>query len=81
MDRTRTRCSVEVGIDPQTGLPDQLLMTILIGRKNLKGTTISADRAFSDGVEHIVFNYSYQLDSSEPVESFQIPPQAKKLLR
>jgi len=56
-------------------------MTILIGRKNLKGTTISADRAFSDGVEHIVFNYSYQLDSSEPVEAFQIPPQAKKLLR
>ncbi|MDE0960181.1 MAG: hypothetical protein OSB09_05315 [Planctomycetota bacterium] len=56
-------------------------MTILIGRKSLKGGSISADQAFSDGVEHIVFNYSYKFDSSEPVEAFQIPLQVKKLLR
>lgn len=81
MDRTRARCSIEVGIDRETMLPDEILMKVLIGRKSQDEKVIPESQAFSDGVEHIVFSYSYQLDSSEPVEEFVIPIGAKKYLR
>lgn len=81
MDRTRARCSIEVGIDPETMLPDEIVMKVLIGRKSQDEKVIPESQAFSEGVEHIVFNYSYQIDSSEPVEEFVIPIGAKKYLK
>ena len=56
-------------------------MKVLIGRKSQDEKVIPESQAFSDGVEHIVFSYSYQIDSSEPVEEFVIPIGAKKYLK
>ena len=56
-------------------------MTVLVGRRNEQGRTAKGDAAFSEGVEHFVFNYFYQFDLSEKVEPVSLPEKVKKLLR
>lgn len=56
-------------------------MVVLVGRRNEHGRTAKGDAAFSEGVEHIVFNYSYQFDVSETVTPTTLPEAVKKLLK
>ncbi len=56
-------------------------MTVLVGRRNEHGKTAKGDAAFTEGVEHIVFNYLYEFDYSEKVAPFDLPEKVKKLLR
>lgn len=81
MDRTRARCSIEVGIDQKTSLPESILMTVLIGRRNEHGRTAKGDAAFSDGVEHIVFSYEYKLDTDKETEPMDLPDRVKRMLK
>ena len=81
MDRTQSRCDLELLFDKETRQPLELTMTVLVGRRNEQGRTAKGDAAFSEGVEHIVFNYFYQFDLSEKVEAVSLPEKVKKLLR
>ncbi|NCG13795.1 MAG: hypothetical protein GWP38_10675 [Planctomycetia bacterium] len=56
-------------------------MLIMTGLKNDQGKTAKGDAAFSDGIEHVVFRYDYELDHSELIEGFEIPRSAQKMLR
>jgi hypothetical protein len=81
VDRTRARCSVEVGFDKKTKLPDSVVMTVLIGRRNEHGRTAKGDAAFGEGVEHIVFTYDYKIDTDSKVKVFSLPREARSLLK
>ncbi len=81
MDRTRARCTIEVGLNKETRLPTSLLMTVLIGRRDEQGKTQAGDAAFSDGVEHIVFTYDYKIGTDGKLESLVVPRSAQKLLK
>ena len=56
-------------------------MTVFIGRRNEQGRTAKGDAAFSEGVEHIVFTYDYQIDTTDKADAFNIPRPALKLLK
>ena len=81
MDRTRARCIIEVGLNKKSRLPESLLMTVFIGRRNEQGRTAKGDAAFSEGVEHIVLTYDYQIDTTDKADAFNIPRPALKLLK
>jgi len=81
VDRTQSRCSLEILFDPKLLQPIELNMTVLVGRRNKHGKTAKGDAAFTEGVEHIVFNYLYEFDHSEKVVPFDLPEKVKKLLR
>ena len=70
-----------MGIDQKTSLPESILMTILIGRRNEHGRTAKGDAAFSEGVEHIVFSYEYKLDTAKEIEPIDLPDRVKKMLK
>ena len=81
MDRTQTRCDLEILFDRDTRQPKEMMLRVLVGRRNQQGVTARGDAAFSEGVEHIVFNYSYQFDHSETVPPARLPEAVKKLLK
>lgn len=70
-----------MGIDQKTSLPESILMTVLIGRRNEHGRTAKGDAAFSDGVEHIVFSYEYKLDTAKETEPMDLPDRVKRMLK
>ncbi len=72
---------IDLDLDPETGLARKMEMLILTGLKNDQGKTAKGDAAFSDGIEHVVFRYDYELDHSELIEGFEIPRSAQKMLR
>lgn len=81
MDRTQSRCDLEILFDKDTHQPMQMTLRVLVGRRNQQGVTAKGDAAFSEGVEHIVFNYAYEFDFSERVAPAKLPEAVKKLLK
>ncbi|MDG1455286.1 MAG: hypothetical protein P8R38_03695 [Planctomycetota bacterium] len=81
VDKTQARSSIEIVFNKETFHPTSLEMTVLIGRKNAQGRTAKGDAAFSDGVEHVAFTYTYNFDTSKPVSFEPIPAKARQLLK
>lgn len=81
MDRTQSRCDLEILFDKETRQPSEMTLRVLIGRRNAQGVSAKGDAAFSEGVEHIVFNYLYQFDLSQKVTPAVLPEAVKKLLK
>lgn len=67
-------------LDYETGLAKKLELLIMTGMKNDQGRTAKGDAAFGDGIEHVVFRYSYDLQH-EKVDKFEIPRAAQKMLK
>ncbi len=61
--------------------PRKMELLVLTGMRNSEGKTAKGDAAFSNGVEHVVFRYEYEIDSSEAVDPFRVPFAASKLMR
>lgn len=61
--------------------PRKMELLVLTGMRNADGKTAKGDAAFSNGVEHVVFRYEYEIDSSEAVDPFKVPLAARKLMR
>lgn len=80
-DKTTTRCTFEIDLDPETRLPRSIQMTVLTGVKGDDGKTAKGDRAFKDGVEHVAFHFNYTIDTQSELASFDIPKEARKLMR
>ncbi|NCF98351.1 MAG: hypothetical protein GWP39_02430 [Planctomycetia bacterium] len=81
VDKTQAQSSLELVFNKETDPPTTLVLTVLIGRRNEHGKTAKGNAAFSDGVEHIAFTYSYQFDTSRSNSLDDIPLPVRKLLK
>lgn len=77
-----TRCTIEIDIDPKTQLPRSIQMIVLTG---VRGATDEkskeAGNSFAEGVEHVAFHFNYTIDPNHDVAKFEIPKEARKLMR
>jgi len=81
-DKSVTRCTIEIDIDPKTQLPRSIQMIVLTG---VRGATDEkskeAGKSFAEGVEHVAFHFNYTIDPNHDVAKFEIPKEARKLMR
>ncbi|HIN79648.1 MAG TPA: hypothetical protein EYN00_01090 [Planctomycetes bacterium] len=77
VDKTITRCLIDVDIDLETNLPRGIKMTVLTGVRG--GGKSSDGNAFGDN-EHVAFHFDYKLDPKKTVARFDIPREAQKLM-
>jgi hypothetical protein len=79
-DKSITRCTIDIDIDPKTQLPRGIQMKVLTG---VRGSTSegSKDKALGGGVEHVAFHFDYSIDPNHDVAKFQIPKEAAKLMK
>ena len=75
MDKTETRSSVEITLNPETMLPETIKMLVLTGVKGTAGS----QRLVNE--KHVAFHYEYKFSSFNEVERFPVPKEATKLLR
>ncbi len=75
MDKTATRSSVEITLNPETMLPEKMKLLVLTGVKGTVGSKRLVDE------EHVAFQYEYKFSSFNEVKRFPLPKEATKLLR
>ena len=79
-DKSVTRCSFEIDIDPATQLPRSIQMTVLSGVRGATSEEAKGDKSFAEGIEHVAFHFSYDINTNETVK-FKVPRAAAKLMK
>jgi hypothetical protein len=79
-DKTVTRCTIDIDIDPATQIPRAIHMIVLTGVRGETGKATKG-KAFDSGTEHVAFHFEYQIDSQKEIARFEIPKEAQKLMK
>jgi hypothetical protein len=79
-DKTVTRCTIDIDLDPATQVPRAMHMIVLTGVRGEDGKAPKG-KAFDGGTEHVAFHFDYKLDTQREVARFEIPRDAQKLMK